>query len=101
MAKKKRAAKKAAPSARSRAAAPRTTGKKASASRGRDRRKNNPETLRLRALQPSFTVGDLQRSVHFYSDVLGFIVSQRWNGDDGALRGVMLKAGSCEIGLGQ
>ena len=61
----------------------------------------DPETLRLRALQPSFTVGDLQRSVQFYSDVLGFIVSQRWSNDDGSLRGVMLKAGSCEIGLGQ
>jgi len=100
MAKKKRAGKKPAPSTRGRAVAQRAAGTSA-ARRGRERRTRNPETLRLRALQPSFTVGDLQRSMQFYSDVLGFIVSQRWNADDGSLRGVMLKAGSCEIGLAQ
>ena len=59
-----------------------------------------PETLRLRSLEPSFTVNDLDRSVRFYTDVLGFIVSERWT-HGGVLRGVMLKAGLCELGLAQ
>ena len=65
-----------------------------------ERRRRERETLRLRALQPSFTVDDLERSVRFYTDVLGFIVSERWT-DGGVLRGVMLKAGVCELGLSQ
>jgi lactoylglutathione lyase len=65
-----------------------------------ERRTREPETLRLRSLEPSFTVDDLERSVRFYTDVLGFIVSERWT-DGGVLRGVMLKAGVCELGLSQ
>ncbi len=63
-------------------------------------RRRAPETLRLRSLEPSFTVNDLDRSVRFYTDVLGFIVSERWTDGD-VLRGVMLKAGLCELGLAQ
>jgi catechol 2,3-dioxygenase-like lactoylglutathione lyase family enzyme len=48
-----------------------------------------------------FTVTDLERSIRFYSDVLGFVVSDRYHGSDGALQGVMLKAGVCELGLSQ
>jgi catechol 2,3-dioxygenase-like lactoylglutathione lyase family enzyme len=66
----------------------------------KERRRRDPETLRLRALEPSFTVNDLERSVRFYTDVLGFIVKDRWT-DGGVLRGVMLKAGVCELGLSQ
>ena len=91
-------AKRAAQAARPRPK--KTTGKK-SAARPAERRERSPETLRLRAFQPSLTVNDLERSVRFYSDVLGFIVSQRWNDDKGVLRGVMLKAGACELGLSQ
>src|SRR5688572_4686011 len=63
--------------------------------------RRNPETLRLRAFSPSYTVDDLQQSVAFYTGVLGFIVSDRWTDDGGKLRGVMLKAGVCELGLSQ
>ena len=66
----------------------------------RERRRQERETLRLRSLEPSLTVDDLARSVHFYTDVLGFIVGDRWT-DGGVLRGVMLKAGVCELGLSQ
>jgi predicted enzyme related to lactoylglutathione lyase len=66
-----------------------------------DRRQTGRETLRLRTVEPSLTVDDLDRSVRFYTDVLGFIVGQRWNGDNGKLLGVMLKAGVCQIGLSQ
>jgi catechol 2,3-dioxygenase-like lactoylglutathione lyase family enzyme len=67
----------------------------------RDRRKSERETLRLRSVNPIFTVTDLERSVRFYTDVLGFIVGERYNGSDGALQGVMLKAGVSELGLSQ
>jgi catechol 2,3-dioxygenase-like lactoylglutathione lyase family enzyme len=66
----------------------------------RERRQHRPETLRLRSLQPSFTVNDLERSVRFYTDVLGFIVADRWTAGD-VLRGVMLKAGASQLGLSQ
>jgi uncharacterized glyoxalase superfamily protein PhnB len=66
----------------------------------RDRRSHNPETLRLRSIAPGLTVNDLTRSIAFYTDVLGFFVSERWE-REGALRGVMLKAGVSEIGLSQ
>ena len=99
MAKSRSRTKRAASATRSRRAKP--AAKKPAAAAQRERRKQNPQTLRLRAFQPSLTVNDLDRSIRFYTDVLGFIVSQRWNDDKGVLRGVMLKAGSCELGLSQ
>ena len=62
--------------------------------------RREPETLRLRSFSPSFTVNDLDASIAFYTNVLGFIVSDRWT-EDGKLQGVMLKAGACEVGLSQ
>jgi len=65
------------------------------------RNRNSPETLRLRSTTPGLTVGDLQRSLGFYTDVLRFFVKERWTDDGGVLRGVMLKAGLSELGLSQ
>ena len=45
-------------------------------------------------------MNDLQASIRFYTDVLGFIVGERWE-EGGKLLGVMLKAGACEFGLSQ
>jgi uncharacterized glyoxalase superfamily protein PhnB len=59
-----------------------------------------PETLRLTAFTPSLTVNDLGKSLAFYTEALGFIVSERWSDGD-VLRGVMLKAGACELGISQ
>jgi catechol 2,3-dioxygenase-like lactoylglutathione lyase family enzyme len=56
--------------------------------------------LRLRSLEPSFTVNDLAQSVRFYTEILGFIVGERWT-DGGIVRGVTLKAGTCELSLSQ
>lgn len=62
--------------------------------------RRQPETLRLQAFHPSLTVDDLQRSLAFYVDGLGFTIKERWE-RDGELRGVMLVAGRCELSLTQ
>jgi catechol 2,3-dioxygenase-like lactoylglutathione lyase family enzyme len=92
-------------SAKRRAVPPRPRRKKTADRRGAaasklERRSRDPESLRLRSFEPSFTVDDLERSVRFYTEVLGFTVGERW-ADGGVLRGVMLKAGVCELGLSQ
>ena len=66
----------------------------------RNRRRKDRESLRLRALEPSLTVNDIERSVRFYTEVLGFYLSERWT-ENGTLLGVNLKAGVCELGLSQ
>jgi lactoylglutathione lyase len=63
-------------------------------------RRQQPESLRLRSITPVFTVNDLQRSIAFYRDGLGFFVSEKWE-EGGQLQGVMLKAGGCHLGLSQ
>ena len=67
----------------------------------KDRRVSKTETLRLRTLEPSFTVGDLKRSVHFYTTALGFVVDEEYKAADGTVQGIMLKAGVCRLGLSQ
>jgi catechol 2,3-dioxygenase-like lactoylglutathione lyase family enzyme len=62
--------------------------------------RQQPESLRLRSLMPTFTVSDIERSVAWYRDGLGFHVGERWE-EGGRLRGVMLKAGACQLGLSQ
>src|SRR2546428_12781305 len=68
--------------------------------RARQRQRRQPESLRLRSLAVSLTVNDLERSVAWYRDVLGFTSGERWE-EKGQLRGVQVKAGSCDIMLGQ
>jgi uncharacterized glyoxalase superfamily protein PhnB len=81
--------------------APKETGGRKSASVVKlERRRQDPETLRLRSLEPTFTVNDINRSLRFYTDVLGFFVGERM-ADGGVLKGVILKAGVCQIGLSQ
>ena len=62
--------------------------------------RQQPETLRLRSIMPSFTVSDIERSLAWYRDGLGFFVGERWE-EGGKLKGVQLKAGACELGLAQ
>jgi len=76
-----------------RRAAPRKT-------RAHKPQRRQPESLRLRSLAVSLTVSDLERSVAWYRDMLGFTPGERWE-EDGQLRGVQMKAGSCDIMLGQ
>jgi uncharacterized glyoxalase superfamily protein PhnB len=58
------------------------------------------ETLKARGLMPSLTVNDLQRSIHFYTEGLGFKVSEEMK-EEGEVTGVMLEAGSAHVGLTQ
>jgi uncharacterized glyoxalase superfamily protein PhnB len=91
-AKKKKAAKKAAKKVMRKPAA-----KKAVAAR---KKRKQPETLRIRALQPGFTVNDVHRSIAWYTNVLGFVMKEPWM-RDGQMMGAELRAGNCSIYLGQ
>ena len=57
--------------------------------------------LALRSASPSFTVNDLERSLAWYRDVLGFGIEETWKDDDGKIRGVSLKAGDVSFMIGQ
>jgi uncharacterized glyoxalase superfamily protein PhnB len=57
-------------------------------------------TLQARNLSIALTANDLERSLRFYTDGLGFTVDQREEAD-GKLQGVMLKAGDAWLGLSQ
>ena len=48
----------------------------------------------------SFTVNDLKRSRHFYTEGLGFEVEEEWK-TEGEVRGIMLKAGEAQVALSQ
>jgi lactoylglutathione lyase len=58
------------------------------------------ETLSLRSAAPSLTVNDIQRSLAWYRDVLGFTVKDRWE-NEGKLLGVEMVAGDVLIMLAQ
>ncbi len=55
--------------------------------------------LQAKSMAPGFTVDDLAKSVKFY-EALGFAVEDRWE-QEGALLGVMLRAGQARLGLSQ
>jgi uncharacterized glyoxalase superfamily protein PhnB len=57
------------------------------------------DVLQISAIVPNFTVDDLQKSIAFY-EALGFMLEERWE-ENGALLGVMLRAGKTQIGLSQ
>jgi uncharacterized glyoxalase superfamily protein PhnB len=57
------------------------------------------DAVRIRAIVPSLTVDDLQKSIGFY-EALGFAVEERWE-DKGTLLGVMMRVGDAQIGLNQ
>lgn len=62
--------------------------------------RRQPETLRLRSILPSFTATDLQRSIAFYRDVLGFVTGEEWR-ENGVLMGCEIHAGAATFMLGQ
>jgi predicted enzyme related to lactoylglutathione lyase len=62
--------------------------------------RNQPETLRLRAVMPVLTVTDLERSLAWYRDILGFMVDEEARRED-QLVAVQLKAGKVRFLLEQ
>jgi uncharacterized glyoxalase superfamily protein PhnB len=63
-------------------------------------RRAQPESFRASALMASLTVKDLQKSLAWYRDVMGFTVDQE-HVREGKLRAVSLKAGAVRILIGQ
>lgn len=60
------------------------------------KQRSSPETLRLRRVTPSFTVGDVGESLTFYRDVMGFVVDEIWE-HEGRRVGAALVAGSVTL----
>ena len=56
--------------------------------------------LRLTSASPSFTVNDIEKSMAWYRDVLGFTVGERWE-DGGKLLGAEMAAGDASFMIGQ
>jgi catechol 2,3-dioxygenase-like lactoylglutathione lyase family enzyme len=79
---------------------PKAAGRKRPVRRSKRPVRRQPQSLRLRSMSPSFTVNDLPRSIAWYRDMLGFTVGERWE-ENGQLRGLQMKAGSCDLMLGQ
>ena len=63
--------------------------------------RKQPETLRLRAMMPGITATDLQASLAWYRDVLGFTLAEEYKNKEGRVMGVRLMAGAVQIMLGQ
>jgi uncharacterized glyoxalase superfamily protein PhnB len=62
--------------------------------------RKKPESLRLRDVSPSLTVNDLQASIAWYRDIVGFILGDTWE-RDGKMAGAELLAGNAAINLSQ
>lgn len=62
--------------------------------------RSTPESLRASELSASLTVKDLEKSLAWYRDVIGFTLDRRHE-RDGKLTGVSLKAGLVRILLNQ
>jgi catechol 2,3-dioxygenase-like lactoylglutathione lyase family enzyme len=75
------------------------TATKARTARKRPKRKQ-PETLRMRTATPSYTVDDLDKSLRWYRDVMGFVIGDRWE-EGGKLLGVEMVAGDVTFYLTQ
>lgn len=57
-------------------------------------------SLTLRDTSPGMTVNDLDKSLAWYTDVVGFAIDERWE-QDGKLMGVSLLAGDVTFMIGQ
>ena len=62
--------------------------------------RKQPETLRLRSVMPALTVNDIQASIAWYRDVLGFVVAEEYQ-REGKVMGARLKAGASQLLLAQ
>jgi catechol 2,3-dioxygenase-like lactoylglutathione lyase family enzyme len=60
-----------------------------------------PKGLAMSSASPSLTVNDLQKSLDWYCDVLGFKVGETWKDGAGKPIGAELKAGGVTFWIGQ
>jgi lactoylglutathione lyase len=58
------------------------------------------EALKMSEASPGLTVNDLEKSLAWYRDVLGFVVEERWE-QEGKLMGVSLRTGSVTFMISQ
>lgn len=101
MATRKKPAKKTARKAAARKRAPARKGARTVvATVGFKDTRHKPETLRLRTAAVGLTVNDLQRSLAFYRDVVGFVVADEWQ-VEGRLQGVEVRSGTISLFLDQ
>ncbi len=63
-----------------------------------ERRK--PESLRLSSIAPGITVNDLQASLSWYCDVVGFTIAEKFE-HEGEVRGAALVGGVARLMLSQ
>ena len=63
-------------------------------------KRDEPELFRCRSISASLTVKDLQKSLAWYVDVVGFIVDRKIE-RDGKLRAVTLRAGDVQLSINQ
>jgi len=73
---------------------------KASTKRPAAKKAKADNKLRLTSASPSFTVNDIEKSMAWYRDVLGFTVTERWE-DGGKLLGAEMAAGDVSFMIGQ
>jgi uncharacterized glyoxalase superfamily protein PhnB len=66
----------------------------------RPERRSEPASLRLQQIVPSLTVGDIEASLAWYRDILGFHIQAKWE-HDGKVMGASLVAGTAHLMLGQ
>ena len=62
--------------------------------------RHTPETLRVRSMSAGLTVGDIDKSIAWYRDVLGCVVEEEWK-NEGKLMGASMLAGAARFFLGQ
>lgn len=60
-----------------------------------------PESFRGRELTASLTCNDLEKSLAWYRDVMGFHVQEEYPREDGSLGAVQLVAGGVRLLIGQ
>ncbi len=74
--------------------------KRATGTRKPTRARTKAASFALDSVAPSFTVSDLEKSLAFYRDVLGLVITDRWE-REGKLMGVEMRAGRVTFMLGQ
>ncbi len=62
--------------------------------------RSTPETFRARSLSVSMTVKDLPASIAWYTDIVGFVIDQKYE-REGTVVAASLKAGTVQVLLNQ